>query len=236
MLFGRARRHHRFSSPWTAGWSPSSLRSGLRTRQDSWSPASWTLPGPSTWVRRCAISIRRCGPIIPLLVLPGPRQVPRVRSQHRLRLLRLPLCSLPGSLRWFCRLPCGHLLLIPGFLLSRLEVRRPWFLALLPCQLPRQSPFLVVVVPLPAPAIGSPRGVLRRSFRLRFRSRVLSLLGLCPWLLARARSVPCTMWRWQSARPRSSGRAASAAVSRSGDALLPPMPCHLWAILVPSVR
>ena len=161
LLFGRARRHHRFSSPWTAAWSPSSLRSGLRMLRDSWSLASWMLPGPSARVRRCAISIRGCGPIVPLLVLPGPRQVPRVRSQHRLRLLQLLLCSLLGSLPWFCQLPRGRLLLIPGFLLPRPEVRRPWFLALLPCQLPRRSLFLVVVVLLPAPAIGSPRGVLQ---------------------------------------------------------------------------
>ena len=62
--------------------------------RDSWSPVSWMLPGPFTQVRCCAISIRGCGPIAPLLVLPGLCLFLRARSHLRL--------SLPGlsRLRW----------------------------------------------------------------------------------------------------------------------------------------
>ena len=57
--------------------------------RDSWSPVSWTLPESFARVRRCAISIHRCGPIAPLLVPPGPRLFLRARSHLRLSLLGL---------------------------------------------------------------------------------------------------------------------------------------------------
>ena len=55
---------------------------------DSWSLVSWTLPGPFARGRRCAISIRGCGPIAPPLVSLGLHPFLRTRSHLRL--------SLPG--------------------------------------------------------------------------------------------------------------------------------------------
>ena len=58
---------------------------------DSWSLVSWTLPGPFARVRCCAISIRGCGPIAPLLVPLGPRLFLHARLHLHL--------SLPGLSR-----------------------------------------------------------------------------------------------------------------------------------------
>ena len=72
--------------------------------RDSWSLVSWTLPGPFAQGRRCAISIRECGPIAPLLISLG--LCPFLRAQSHLR------PSLPGLSRLLWDLLPG----LPDFL------------------------------------------------------------------------------------------------------------------------